>query len=1700
MVFQRISAKNGLLSYENPNYHLDPSRLDDALNSNTDELYEELYQELDDICNMGTGMKAPLSSGPGRKGYASLDIGSMGVDITTGPVTNIDSSNYTDNRRREYFAAALDRGLLLGEKLRQSLCWRHRFVRRTVGQIQDKPESVIFNYTLLSVVANKNDYGNLMNMFELKFTNREMLSEFHEDNLLWCRNNLQIYQSISSADKVSKRSINTANMETVHPDAELLLMQEKIQSYQDEVADLEKQLASILNQTVIDGNVYIDTLRFHNTPTYLESLTTDTINGVNISEFLSNVIKITEDLEAESLRFEDLTLVSIENLKTINSHPLTDLVTVDSDPTDLIVEGDIVFQNGLLLDGKLHGITFTKENILLKEGNQSLSDFGLSLLSAEMLDADFINDIDVSQIDSFTGGIVENVDTMNVKSVSIKGLINSVDIVKLNESALKTFGNQTVTAKYRFDVLHVDSLDTTLLSGKVIPDELILVNDGDYQLNQTVKFTSSITSDSVFVQHNLNNIDVVRGKLDVLLTNSDTLQEITGFKQFVDVELSSSITLLGKINSSKIEAMSPVRTFNQEITLTGDYFINSEVSVEEMLQASDIQNGPGTHSVTKVYKEGVSVAADKIPVHLEFSQQLHVQQVFCDTINGLVVDSFVVEGLNEPQIIRGWKTFPGDVFITGSTELINANGVNMASLEAGVLTTNGNQTLTGNIHIENVYASRVNNIKTELGNRPWQDVINMLDGPVIGGTTTLRDALEIERLEADNIFCNSLINGYNFTLMVEDSIFRTQSLKLNGVTHFYTLVVENITAKNIDLDLVPDIIEDSKAIFEYTEDLHLNSELNVESITFTNYFNGISRDNFGRWLLNSDELYFNSDQTFQKVTIFGNLYVLSGFLDDVNITMLSENSVKINEPNEFLTITLNNGLASNSPIVLNGQFESLDLGDIVLSNTRENQLILDEITFHEDVTINGELVFNGLISGFNLGQFCRSFDDLRGKSHKRLKVNGNVYFAKGPKINLINDHSLKQLLDSAWLKNQNASISGVLEFDTIIFEDDLSVDGYVDDVKVQLLAQTYFSKSRDQNITARYTFEDRVWLEGGISAPMAKVKGSVGGINLAEFMNTALLNNYEQVFENILYLDDCEIHELRGEYSVNGLNLQNDVMLYSRNNIVTGKKVIRDVRSYVVKTDNEIFIQDVQLIPWIMNSVLKTGTFQLSGLVTFFNHTSFLRGISSQRTVNNINFNTETIMLRSTPQLVTAPKHFSDLKIKALQTTGMLNGVDMTDLISKQAYKNGNLLFQSPIYFNGSITTPNVQVEKLYQGINVTELLRNITHYASVNNYSEYFKKLLDVSYQIVDSLEDQAYYLNYYKVKQVYQLTDLIIPVVFDGEYVQLLACIEKGNNKYTTRFQIWDSNGEYFRPDERYPPFDRNKSLQYIEVIQFRGRDHWYMEHERTAHTSGNRYEGTLFKVTPSGLKEITTTILHGGTQSVTSLDLPMLNKCMLLLFINHGTIFCEDIGSRNGLNWEVFQEMQTFNSLGSATSVVNNVTHLFIINAGTLKEPANVNVWKYDEVISNFVPEQTIYVSQPTSISTILYQNCNFGAIASGSATNARDSGMITIIKYDEDKGYFVKFQDIAVSVPIHVKFAELPTKELVLYISTHNPTQPLIVYQYQGISKFVNKFVATTIHHSSVIKSFNAPDNRHFVLSTSRRETSVIEAVFKGKKMM
>ncbi|XP_040162808.1 protein Fe65 homolog isoform X2 [Anopheles arabiensis] len=77
-----IFLENGLLSYENPNYHMDPQRME-----RNSHLYEEIISELQQ-----QGTLRPIAGvqngsqmiGNNRKGYGMLDLGTMGVELKGG--------------------------------------------------------------------------------------------------------------------------------------------------------------------------------------------------------------------------------------------------------------------------------------------------------------------------------------------------------------------------------------------------------------------------------------------------------------------------------------------------------------------------------------------------------------------------------------------------------------------------------------------------------------------------------------------------------------------------------------------------------------------------------------------------------------------------------------------------------------------------------------------------------------------------------------------------------------------------------------------------------------------------------------------------------------------------------------------------------------------------------------------------------------------------------------------------------------------------------------------------------------------------------------------------------------------------------------------------------------------------------------------------------------------------------------------------------------------------------------------------------------------------------------------------------------------------------------------------------------------------------------------------------------------------------
>lgn len=67
-------SENGLTSYENPNYHMDPQHIE-----RNSHLYEEILSELHNQQNHKSG--GPAQQPNNRKDYAQLGIESMGVDL-----------------------------------------------------------------------------------------------------------------------------------------------------------------------------------------------------------------------------------------------------------------------------------------------------------------------------------------------------------------------------------------------------------------------------------------------------------------------------------------------------------------------------------------------------------------------------------------------------------------------------------------------------------------------------------------------------------------------------------------------------------------------------------------------------------------------------------------------------------------------------------------------------------------------------------------------------------------------------------------------------------------------------------------------------------------------------------------------------------------------------------------------------------------------------------------------------------------------------------------------------------------------------------------------------------------------------------------------------------------------------------------------------------------------------------------------------------------------------------------------------------------------------------------------------------------------------------------------------------------------------------------------------------------------------------
>lgn len=124
-------------------------------------------------------------------------------------------------------------------------------------------------------------------------------------------------------------------------------------------------------------------------------------------------------------------------------------------------------------------------------------------------------------------------------------------------------------------------------------------------------------------------------------------------------------------------------------------------------------------------------------------------------------------------------------------------------------------------------------------------------------------------------------------------------------------------------------------------------------------------------------------------------------------------------------------------------------------------------------------------------------------------------------------------------------------------------------------------------------------------------------------------------------------------------------------------------------------------------------------------------------------------MLKSLPQTITGHKTFAQtgsglVSFKSIDLSGSINGIQLNELLENQVYKTGDSIIDSPVNFGGNVTAINVNFDKTYNGINVTDFVKKATHFAEFNNIEVAFQNLLNVAYSVEESIKSMYRSANF--------------------------------------------------------------------------------------------------------------------------------------------------------------------------------------------------------------------------------------------------------------------------------------------------------------------------------------------------------------------
>ncbi|XP_039440737.1 uncharacterized protein LOC120421572 [Culex pipiens pallens] len=1639
------------------------------------------------------------------------------------------------------------------------------------------------------VIANKNLFGSTTNIFTPMYGVENDLKEVYGQFISWCgettdrlsqMNLEEIYNKLEALPKVDDGTIKLdKDVEVKRSTVEHLRTKvlhtggfvfdqrtfDYLNSVHNQLEGLKQKVEKL--KAIIDDSLGLnETLEVRGDLKVPQVIATGALvkdlNARNINDERQPPVNGTE--EDEIINVDRLIVDDRLSVKFLNGYASETLLRTNGDPrllkdVDLYVS-EVEVRGDLFVNNLIDGIRFTPDNVLINGADQTFSAKTMYVdhLVVKNLVTPKLNNTDVDQVTA----LIEQASKLRsrsraaqqdypsrlreirVKNLTLTGLTNDVDMAYIDQYALKTVGDQVITAPFNFDNIVVDNVTApnNRLSG-IDLNFLVLTEPTseypDFKVRQDVQFLKPVQMDNVQLYDRINHIPVIDDELQVLLRDSKEPQLITGTKTFDYVELLGPIFLQGKINSSSLSKLNPVTTINQDVYLEGDFEITGDVTIERLLNTSNIFGASRTYNFVNLYEHGLPLNAVGSYQNFTFTKPLIVENAFTTDLNGLNPNDFIPINSDRVQQITGKKTFRGDLKIRGGhVDAAMINQVDLRVLNETVLKRTGDQVVEGTIHFKEVVASHVVAQETLFEGRPLDTLLTTDSKQQIKANVrmencrlTVNGNLNVGNLEATN----STIFGYNLDWMFSDTLQRpgcglgNETVLVTGPKRFQNVQVRELvlldqaSLNGVDLMGLQKISDPLEQDIVIEETLILKHPITVRNVFFNGSINGVRREEFGRaWLLNEYNQTFTAPQIFEHV-IAERTYV-DGFVNGVKLDELAQNVYYLDQNERVPHAIFHEGVVSYQPVTVNGLISGLNLATDVLLDQASDPQQLEEIKIDGNLLVSGEIHVSHTLNGMNYAKL-REFTTATGSTPDRpmnVEVYGNAHFEVQPEIVTLNGYNLEQLHRDVWLANRDEVLTGNYRFENAHFASWVHAKGPINNLNLSEIAQTYLSVSKAQNVTTPLIFKGPVRFRKATSARSVELggllKGSIDskGIDIVDFDKHVLKKDVPQTITGNWTFHNVEVRGPFNLTTLNGLDLRRDILWQDATEVVfTAPKQFDNLHVHNIICPDPCLIQGVDINEWFANSVRKSRNHTIEG-VTTVEAATFLGDIEVLGLVNNVTFDREHLLLKSVPQTIkgdlTLRTKFPELNliypssIEELEVE-TINGKNFDEFMANLARRNQETLtVRTPVTLTRTLQAQNVDTgNNTIFGVNINQLLREVEYGDQLSKYESKLRSLDMVGQSLVETLHSKTPYLSHYeRIKPLAgRFRDVItITLPLSPSPIELLAAHVDDGNRTAVEFYRWNKKDGQFRVAKGFPPITSpNMAITNLKRISLGYVQHLFVEFYDPSRRS---YRQTILDLEPPDLVlpkktpkfisiyEFNSTV----PRNVVSLRLLDLDCLGLFSPIKDGLeIHCLHL--ENLLYYMRFHQALSTPAVQQALHLDNR---LVLLSRNDL-----LQVWR-PQPNYQLTLNQLIKVHAPNSLTVAKFDHQLFIAVSSepDPAVESAHHGSIQIWRDQRPShanGTFTRYHTILTSVPKQIQFSVLPVVgELMLYTVKDDRFHPVVIYRYEGVSGFAEYLTSNVLRLAgrdtkmALVKLEGK--QRELVALVTERDVTFIEGVVKG----